>query len=1163
MFGLSKILDNSYELNEILDCIKDKVLPVNISGVAEFSVSHLVFCVCEKIKKGALIVTADEISANKIYQDLLMFYPEAVLFPYKDLIFYDIEAAANDIVAKRLSVLNSIKNAKTPVVVASISALLSCTASAKRFLENSFEFNLGDSCDINEIEKKIYALGYTREEMVEGKGQFSIRGDIIDFFPVYSEHPYRVEICFDEVDSVRTFNPETQRSVDKFDSVYVSPAAELILDEREKQDLIKKLKEYTKTEDDVLRANLFKDIDKLENGLKLYSIDKYLPLIYKEVPCLLDYLPTDTAVFFTEPARISESQLREDTLFGENIASYIERGILPNFGDKANWGADYLALVNRLKKATLLGVSGLSKSSPDYKPKRQLTLTTKAQATFHGKAEFFHDTVKQYKNDGYGVTVLAGNEAKAKNIVFSLSDYGIEAVFNESITDAPLPGQVVVTTGVLSKGFDYPLVKQAIISDRDFFGTDRKKKRKTVNKNHERIKSYTDLSTGDFVVHQHHGIGQFAGIVKMTVDGAAADYLHIKFKGGDCLYVPTNQLGLVYKYTGKDGAIVKLNKLGGTQWSQTKQRVKKNCEEMASKLIQLYAQRQQIEGVAFSENTEWHKDFAATFQYEETDDQLRAIAEVDADMESPRPMDRLLCGDVGYGKTEIALRAAFKAVTDGYQVAYLVPTTILASQHYNTFCQRMKDFPIKIEMLSRFRSKREQEQTVKNAKEGLVDIIIGTHRIIQKDIRFKKLGLLIIDEEQRFGVAHKEALKEIRKHVDVLTLSATPIPRTLHMSMVGIRDMSVLENPPKDRYPVSTYVLEHNDDIIRDAVLKEVGRGGQVYYLHNKVESIDGVAAKLRTYSPDIRVAVAHGKMTETQLENIMQQVLEQEIDVLVCTTIIETGLDIPNVNTIIVEDADRMGLSQLYQLRGRVGRSNKMAYAYLMYKKGKMLSEIAEKRLKAIREFTEFGSGFKIALRDLEIRGAGNVVGAEQHGHMDAVGYDMYCKLLSEAVSELKGIEVEKEVETTISIAVNAFIPESYIPGENYRIEIYKRIAGISELQDLYDVYEEIEDRYGDLPKSVSNLLDISYIRSMANSLKMTEVTQRDKNIVFVFTEGDKPDLKVLSALCEKYGRMLMFSPTSKPYLTLKTDGKNILENVKKLLQDYKNIKDDVIMEK
>lgn len=1158
--GLSKILDNSFEFQEIINCIKDKVLPVNVNGVAEFAVSHLVFCVCENLQKGALLVTNNEATANKIYEDLSVFYENAFVFPHKDLIFYDIEAAANDVTAKRLSVINNLINNKKSIVVTSINALLSPTVSKQKFQQNTFLFKLGEPCDMGVVEQKMIALGYTREDMIEGKGQFGIRGDIIDFFPVYSDYPYRVELCFDEVDSVRTFDPSTQRSIDKYDEAFVTPATEMMLGEEEIKSLIARLKTYTKTEDDVLRTNLYKDIEKLENGLKLYSIDKYLPLIYEKPPCILDYIENDTCVFFIEPSRISESQLGEDVLFNETITSFIERGNLPSFGDNAKWGTDYIDLINRAKGYTMIGISGLSRTCPDYKPARQLSLTMKAQATFHGKVEFFHDTVKQYKNDGYGVTVLAGNEVKAKNIVFSLNDYGIEARYCDNLDEPPKSGQVLVASGVQSKGFDYPLIKQAIISDRDFFGADRKKKRKTVNKNQERIKSYTDLNVGDFVVHQNHGIGQFAGIVKMTVDGAAADYLHIKFKGGDCLYVPTNQLGLIYKYIGKEGINVKLNKLGGAQWSQTKQRVKKNCEEMASKLIELYAQRQQLDGVAFSKNTEWHADFAATFQYEETEDQLRAIAEVDADMERPRPMDRLLCGDVGYGKTEIALRAAFKAVSDGYQVAYLVPTTILASQHYNTFCQRMKDFPVKVEMLSRFRSKKEQEQTVRNIKDGTVDIIIGTHRIVQKDIRFKKLGLLIIDEEQRFGVAHKEALKEIRKYVDVLTLSATPIPRTLHMSMVGIRDMSVLENPPKDRYPVSTYVLEYNTDIIRDAVMKEVGRGGQVYYLHNKVESIDGVAARIRSFSPDIRVAVAHGKMTETQLENIMQQVLEQEVDVLVCTTIIETGLDIPNVNTIIVEDADRMGLSQLYQLRGRVGRSNKMAYAYLMYKKGKMLSEVAEKRLKAIREFTEFGSGFKIALRDLEIRGAGNVVGAQQHGHMDAVGYDMYCKLLSEAVSELKGVETEEEIETTVSIHVNAFIPEKYISGENYRIEIYKRIAGIVDLQDSYDVYEEIEDRYGEVPMSVSNLIDISYIRSMANSLKLTEVTQKDRNIMLVFGEGDRPDLKILSALCEKYGRMLMFSPVAKPYLTLKTDGKNILENVKKLLQDYKDLKETEI---
>ena len=1153
--GLSKILDNSFEFKEIIDCIKDKVLPVNVSGVAEFSVSHLVFSVCKKLGKTALVVTDNEASANKICDDLQVFYKNVIVFPHKDLIFYNIEAVANDITTKRLSVLHSIVNSTCDVVVASVDALLSPTADIKKYISNVFEFNFNNTYDTSEIIYKFVLLGYTREEMVEGKGQFSVRGDIIDFFPPYSDNPYRVELAFDEVDSIRTFDVSSQRSLDKFDTAFVTPATENILSNDDLIKLVDDLKEYLNTEDDVLRHNLQEDIDRLENGVKLYSIDKYLPLIYEKTPCLLDYISKDSLVFLAEPTKIGDTANTEQMLFYDNITSFVDKGIIPQF-DNYRWRTDFDDLLDEIKGYDFLGLFAISRNCPYYKPKKLLTLTTTAQASFRGKIEFFVDTVKSYKNQGYATTVLAGNEAKAKNIVTSLNDFGIDAIYKEEILTPPEARQIFVTTGVISKGFEYPLIKQVILSDREFFGTDRKKKKYKTNQNQERIKSFTDLSVGDFVVHQSHGIGRFDGIVKMEVDGSKSDYLKVSFKDGDCLYVPTNQLSLIYKYIGKDGAHIKLNKLGGNAWALTKQKVKKNCEEMASKLIELYVQRQEIEGIQFSKNTEWHKDFAATFQYEETDDQIRAIEEVEQDMEKSRPMDRLLCGDVGYGKTEIALRAAFKAVSDGYQVAYLVPTTILASQHYNTFCQRMKDFPVKVEMLSRFRSKKEQQQTVKNIENGMADIVIGTHRIIQKDIKFKKLGLLIIDEEQRFGVAHKETLKELKKNVDVLTLSATPIPRTLHMSMVGIRDMSVLENPPKDRYPVSTYVLEYNFDIVKDAILKEIARGGQVYYLHNKVESIELIANKIRSFAPDINVAVAHGKMTETQLENIMQQVLEQEVDVLVCTTIIETGLDIPNVNTIIVEYADRMGLSQLYQLRGRVGRSNKLAYAYLMYKKGAQLSEIAEKRLRAIREFTEFGSGFKIALRDLEIRGAGNVVGAQQHGHMDAVGYDMYCKLLGEAVREVKGEQVKEEIQTTVSLSVDAYIPDKYIKGENYRIEIYKRIAGIVNQQDCYDVYEEIEDRYGEVPLSVSNLIDISYIRSMGAVLGITDITQKDDKVVLVFDKEYGNDFENIGKLCEKFGRALMYSPVNRPYLTLKVKKNEILSNVKSLLQLYKGLK-------
>ncbi len=1156
--GFSKMLDSSFEFEELINCIKGReALPANIIGVSESVISHLVFCAHQKLSKPVLIIVPDGITARNILEDLQLFFDEdAMQFPERELIFYDIEASAQEILSMRLNILERLNNVNLPVVIATVPALLSATTPKSAFDEYKISFKVGEACDINSLAKSFVHLGYVREDMVEGKGQFSIRGGIVDFFSHSSENPCRIELFYDEVDSIREFDVLSQRSLDKIEGVTALPAGEFILDSDERNGLIDKLKLFLETEDHVVPVNVKRDIERLENSAHFPSIDKYIPLIYPEITTIMDYISKDSLVFVCEPARVSESAQSSGWQLGETVAGFIEKGIIPPIDSE--WRYDYIDAVGRLSKGNLIGLSGLSHSSPDYKPKRILSITSKTQSIFHGKIEFFYDSVRHYKNNNYGVVILGGSPQKAKNIAQTLCDEEIIAGYVDNVTEPPKNGQIIVTHGELNRGFEYPLINMAVISDKEIFGKDRKRKRKIMKKSHERLSSFTDLNVGDFVVHQNHGIGQFSGIKTMTVDGATADYLQIRFNGNDSLYVPTNQLDLLFKYVGKDGVNIKLNKLGGTQWQLTKQKVKKSCADMADQLIRLYASRQNIEGVAFSPNKEWHKDFDATFPYDETDDQLLAIDEVRSDMEKPRPMDRLLCGDVGYGKTEIALRAAFKAVMDGYQVAYLVPTTILANQHYKTFCQRMKDFPIKVEMLSRFRTAKQQRETVKRAKTGEVDIIIGTHRIIQKDIEFKKLGLLIIDEEQRFGVAHKERLKEIRNYVDVLTLTATPIPRTLHMSMIGIRDMSVLENPPKDRYPVSTYVLEYNAEMLKDGIVREVARGGQGYYLHNRVHTIDRVAAQIRTFAPDLRVAVGHGKMTENQLEDIMQQVLDGDVDVLVCTTIIETGLDIPNINTIIVEDADKMGLSQLYQLRGRVGRSNRLAYAYLVYKRDKALSETAEKRLRAIRDFTEFGSGFKIALRDLEIRGAGNVVGAQQHGHMDAVGYDMYCKLLGEAVAQLKGEPMPPEIQTAVSLNINAFIPKDYITHENYRIEIYKKIAAIECQQDAYEVYEEIEDRYGNVPPSVANLIEIALIRSMAALNGIDEVMQKENGVIFSFSNEKQLDFATISKLIEEFKGKVLFSPSTKSYITLRQKGGGLLNNIKSLLQGYKRLKDE-----
>jgi len=1150
--GFEKLLHKSEEFVEITKAIENKITPINVSGVSEAVASHFAFSVVQKNKSSAIIVTADGVTANRIYEDMKFYNSDCMLYLDRELIFYDIETSGNDIVSNRLKVLEYMINNDDFVVVTTISALLSVTADLKMYNSQQLKFIEGKDVE-DGLEEKFEILGYKREEIVEGQGQYCIRGGIIDFYPFNSDLPYRVELFDTEVDTVRTFDPISQRTVDRVSYVSVIPASEYIMTPETKNYLLEKLKQLSFSAID--KGQIYRDIETLENSGLFPSIDKYIPIIYDDkLPTLIDYTNKNTKIFFFEPFLISKAAEAMHTRIDETISSFIEKGKIP--GINGEWVYNYKDAVTRLEKKSIIGMYDILTSCPDYKPMQNFSFTTKEQVAFHGKTEFFYDAVSKYKKSGFSVVILAGTDVKARNLTEVLNDINIPSVYIEDMKNAPKAKEIVITKGELNNGFEYPLIKVAVISDREIFGTVKKIKRKKANTNQERIKSFTDLHVGDYVVHQSHGIGIFAGIKTMTVNGATSDYLQIKFNGDDVLYVPANQLDVLFKYVGKEGVTLKLNKLGGTQWTQTKLKVKKNCAEMAEQLINLYAGRQKVRGIEFSPQGDMHTSFDATFPYDETDDQLEALNDVYKDMENSVPMDRLLCGDVGYGKTEIALRAAFKAAFDGYQVAYLVPTTILANQHFTTFSERMADFGITVGLLSRFRTKKQQEETVKKVNRGEIDILIGTHRIIQDDIKFKKLGLLIIDEEQRFGVGHKEKLKELKTNVDVLTLSATPIPRTLHMSMVGIRDMSVLENPPKDRYPVSTYVMEYNTDVLKEAIMREVSRGGQVFYLHNRTDNIESTAREISTFSPHLRVAYAHGKMSERELEKIMQQVIDKEIDVLLCTTIIETGLDIANANTIIVEDADRMGLSQLYQLRGRVGRSNRLAYAYLFYKPDKVLSEVANKRLRAIKDFTEFGSGFKIALRDLEIRGAGNVIGAQQHGFMDSVGYDMYCKLLEEAVADVRGIELEERSETAVSLNISAFIPKDYIKGENYRIEMYKKISMVYSQEDAYDVYGEIEDRYGSVPESVENLIEISLMRAIASECGISEIKQKEKNVVLIFDSEKKINIEIISKLINNHKDMLLFSPTSNPYLTVRCDGRNIIKNIKIVLHSFKTLK-------
>ena len=908
----------------------------------------------------------------------------------------------------------------------------------------------------------------------------------------------------------------------------------------------KEIKKQTKAEKTEAADNLSHDMELLEQCENFAHIDRYISAVYDGIPSLLDYLDNDGLVFLIEPKRLNERSKSMEWEHSEVIDELFEKGILSI--KNMRFRLEYPEFVSKVCEKKLVSINVLNHSGIDFQYNGIFNFITKTTISFHGKAEYLLEDLEQWRKEGYTVVILSGSRSRGENIAGYISDKGFEAEYREN-TDDIHRGKILVTGGSLSKGFEYPELKFVIISDHEIFENTRRKRRK--DKNADRIKSYNDLNIGDYVVHQEHGIGQYMGIQQMTVNKIIKDYLKIKYHGTDVLYVSVDQLDRLFKYVGgSDDTKLKLNRLGGTDWSKTKAKVKGATKDIAKQLVALYAARENSKGYAFSEDTPWQKDFEDTFLYQETDDQLRSIEEVKQDMESVKPMDRLLCGDVGYGKTEIALRAAFKAATDSKQVAYLCPTTVLAMQHYNTFSSRMENFPVKIELLSRFKTPTQQKKILKQLKTGEIDILIGTHRILQKDVEFKDLGLLIIDEEQRFGVTDKEKLKEMKKNVDALSMTATPIPRTLHMSMINVRDMSVLETPPENRYPVQTYVMEQNPMILADAMKKELARGGQVFYLYNRVQGIYRTAEWIKKLIPDARIAVGHGKMSQEELEDVMYDMVNGSTDILVCTTIIETGLDIPNANTIIIENADRMGLSQLYQLRGRVGRSNRNAFAYLTYKRDGILSDVAQKRLRAIKEFTEFGSGFKIAMRDLEIRGAGNLLGAQQHGHMDSVGYDMYCKILKESVDEEQGVVTPEEINTQLDLQVDAYIPERYIKNHNQRIDVYKQIAAISSEEDASDVIDELCDRYGDLPRSVKCLIEVAKIKSMAKSLGITMLSQKPKNLQVIFAD-DALDPSIVTGLMKVIPERIKIIASEHPQILFSLNNSDgIIANIKFLLQ-------------
>ncbi len=1101
-----ELLKEQEQFSAILKALSTQITPIRITGTCETQKVHLAFSLCHELSKGMLYVAPDPLTAKFVYEDLKFFSEENVrYFPAMDIVFHNIDAKSNESANERIKVLNDVLSNDNLFVVTSIQALAQKTFSVSKFRHSMIKIKTGDIFRIEDLAEKLTSIGYKREANVEFHGQFSIRGGILDIFPCNCAHPCRIEFWDEEIDTIKLFDEDTQLSIENISKVSIPP-----------------IKDNYKESSSVL-------CDYLENYL----------------------------AFYDEPHRIEENYNTLARELNDSITNALENGgiVSKNASDLNFYLEDYNNIFKSIAPNSVIGLSNLSTSSRGLNPKQIFSFTSKSMPTYNGNLHLMCDDLIHYSENLYRIIIPCESESKINLLEKSLKECNLPVECNPK--KLPKRGYVTLVNGKLKLGFEYPLSSCAFFSDNELMQN--KDKNRIKFKRKSNIRNITDINVGDYVVHYVHGIGVYRGVHQLTVDNVVKDYLKIQYKGSDMLYVPVDQLDMVNKYIGADTG-VKVNKLGGNEWNTTKRKVSESVEILAKELIELYAKRENAPGFRFSPDCDYQREFEDTFIYQETDDQTKAISEVKSDMESSKPMDRLLCGDVGYGKTEIAIRAAFKAVLDSKQVAYLVPTTLLAKQHYDTFAQRMKDFPVKVEMLSRFRSPKQQKLIIDELKSGHIDIVIGTHKLLQKDIKFKDLGLLIIDEEQRFGVTHKEKIKEIKNNIDVLTLTATPIPRTLNMAMTGLRDMSVLNDPPSNRYPVQTYVMEYDDNAVKNAIKREVARNGQVYYLYNRVEGIEKVVAKLSNMLPDVRIIYAHGKMSESELENVMMAVLNREYDVLVCTTIVETGLDIPNMNTMIIEDSDKFGLSQLYQLRGRVGRSSRLAYAYLMVRKNKILDEVAEKRLKAIKEFTEFGSGIKIAMRDLEIRGAGNVLGKKQHGHMNQVGYEMYCKLLDAAIKGLKENKViEEELPVTIELSVSSHIPSAYINDQKTRIEIYKIIASIESSEESYKIIDELIDRFGEPPISVINLIDSVLIRNNAKKLKIVDIAQKG-NIVYFKLTKETPIANILKYISEN--RVELYITGAKTpvlvYKPIKYDPKIISKNVLKVLNEINNIKGD-----
>ena len=1078
------------EFEQIKEKSKTNKGILQVSGCMESQKSHLMYGL-SGIAPYRLILAEDERRAREIYEDYRFYDRKVYSYPAKDLLFFQADIHGNLLIRQRMKVIKALLEEKELTVVTSIDGCMDFLESLEKIKEQLIHYESDSTVDTEQLKNQLVALGYERVGQVEMPGQFSVRGGIVDIYCLTEENPWRIELWGDEIDSIRSFDPESQRSLENLEELTIYPAVEHIGD--------------------------------------------------KDMVSFLDYFPEErTIIFLDEPNRLTEKGGAVEEEYRQSRMHREEKGSrnLPE-----NWLCSFEQLQKELNKRNCISVCALEPKQAGWKVREKFYLEGKSISAYNNSFELLVKDLHQYKKQGYRIALLSGSRTRAERLAKDLQEEGLAAFYGQDYDREICPGEIMVVYGHAKKGFEYPLIKFAVMTESDIFGQEQKKKKKKKNYSGSRIQDFAELSVGDFVVHEKHGLGIYRGIEKVEVDRIVKDYIKIEYRGGSNLYIPATQLDCLQKYSGADASKApKLNKLGTQEWNKTKSKVRGAVKNIAKELVELYAVRQEKEGYVCGPDTVWQKEFEEMFPYEETEDQLSAIEDAKRDMESTRIMDRLICGDVGYGKTEVALRAAFKEVQESRQVAYLAPTTILAQQIYNTFVQRMKEFPVRVELLCRFRTPAQQKKAIEDLKKGQVDVIIGTHRILSKDVQFKNLGLLIVDEEQRFGVTHKEKIKQLKKDVDVLTLTATPIPRTLHMSLIGIRDMSVLEEPPMDRMPIQTYVMEYDEETVREAINRELRRGGQVYYVYNRVTDIADVAMRIAKLVPDARVDFAHGQMSERELENVMYSFVNGDIDVLVSTTIIETGLDISNVNTMIIHDSDRYGLSQLYQLRGRIGRSNRTAYAFLMYRKNVMLKETAEKRLAAIREYTDLGSGFKIAMRDLELRGAGNLLGAQQHGHMNAVGYDLYCKMLNEAVKEAKGIHTMEDFETSVDLNVDAYIPDSYISNEFQKLDIYKRIAGIETQQDYDDMLEELLDRFGEPGKAVLNLLAIAKLKAIAHQGYVTEIKQTGKTVRFTLYEKARLNTEGFPALMQKYRRGLQFKNEQEPKFILEPQGNLIL---------------------